>query len=101
VLDNNDAGGKIRGNLRQDELEGVRPAGRNSDGDDAVGRQNWARTLFGPRIFGYDGRRQFAAGDALRKLDLVDKLVRNRIQMASRSVDRLGNEIDSAECESF
>src|SRR5216684_1417384 len=99
VLNDQNGRKKIRGNLRQNKLQGVGTAGGNSDGDDAARRQRGASPFFRRGGFHDDGGRKLAAGGALGDFYFGDELAGDFIEAAGGGVFWLGEKINSAERE--
>src|SRR5882724_3334559 len=102
MLDDQQAAGKLRGNLRKNKLERVWSARGNTNSDNAM---RWQRDAC---IFLYwldslrDCRRPNAASRcALSHFNLFDQLSRDGVQMAGRRLFRFCNEVDCAKSKGF
>src|SRR6267378_8292521 len=97
VLDNQNGGKKIRGNLRQNKLQRVWTAGGNPDGDDAARRQRGAGSFFRRGSLHDDGGGKLATGGALGNFYFGDELTGDFVEAAGRGVFWLGEKINGAE----
>src|SRR5258708_4629103 len=85
MLHDEQGAGKVRGNLRKDELQGVASAGGNADGDDAVRRKRHTSVfLYRLRQFVENRRADAAASSALGNFNFVNELGGDGFEMSGR-----------------
>src|SRR6266481_5728457 len=101
VLDNQNCGLEIPGDLRQNKLQCIWPAGRNSDRDDAARRQRGADFFFRRGGFFDDRGGEFVTNGALGDFYFGYQLVSNLVQTPNSRIFGLGEKIDGAVRESF
>lgn len=101
VLNDKNACGKVRRNLRENVLKSVRAAGGNADSDNAVRSKSGARPLLLALrgIIGNNRGGELAAGSTLGDFDFLDQLIADGIEMTCGGVLRLLNKIDGPESE--
>src|SRR5438477_7773984 len=102
VLHHQNRGKKIRRNLRQNKLQGVRTTGGNSNGNDAARRQRGAVSFFRRvQIFANNCRGKFAAHGALGNFYFCDQLVGDIFEVAGGSVFGFSQKIHGAHRQGF